>query len=250
MRRRTIIGLVGILTVLTVASSAWSSFAPSGPDPVVKEWPAWPYLSQCDGGLPFYAPEVFSGLTEAEKGTKPSEAALREVVGDTSRSSNWRLLAEDEDRAEFVQGRLSTGLAWVSVELRDGAWRYWQSGGCRPTSIVGSGPVVKWRLAEPEAASPNAVVRRIRVDLPPCNNGTPQYSQARPVFREWGRKLLMTIWVKPLSLPPGVLPGCTKLRRRPLKVTLPRRIKLSTLYDGSTYPPFPAVKPGVLATTS
>lgn len=251
MRRGIVIGVVGVLAALVATASTWAAFAPNGPDPVAKEWPAWPYLSQCEDGLPFYGPKVFSGPTEAERGSKPSEVALREFInhGDLPwlRSTrSWRTLAEDEDEAEFARGRLSGELEWASFRSEGGQWKFSSySSDCKPTSIIGKGRVVTWSLAEPEEPSSTAGVRRIKVHLGPgeCASGAPQNPRARFVFRQWGRKLLMTIWLKPLPpLPPDSGHTCLGLIEPPRKVTLPRKIKLSRLYDGSTYPPMPAIE--------
>lgn len=247
MGRRSTIAVMGVLVALATGAAAWAaSGPPSGPDPAVKEWPRWPYLTTCDYSLAFDPVSVFSGTTEAEKGTRPSEVALREALERDeipySRSdSNWRLLAEDEDEAEFVHGRLSGQLEWTSFQLEEGAWKMRRySSDCEPTSIVGRGPVVTWDLAEPKKS--NDLVRRIKIRLGPgdCNDGKPQNPRARVRFRKLGRKLLMTVWLKPVSPGPHTCPG---LIEPPLKVTLPRKIKLHRLWDGSTYPPRPAIKP-------
>ncbi len=248
MRRGPAILAVGVLAVLATAAAAWSASAPRGPDPAVEEWPAWPYSTQCELGLPFDPVTAFSGRAEAERGSRPSEVALREFLRRDSlrrdslvRSmSRWRLLAEDEDQAEFVHGPLSGKLEWLRFEREAEGWRFsGSSSDCDPTSIVGGGPVVTWTLAESILDS-NAALQKVAVDLGPgpCSGGSPQNPRARLVFRNWGRKLLMTVWLKPLPEGSYMCPGVFE---PPLKVTLPRKIKLSRLYDGSTYPPTPAI---------
>jgi len=199
--------------------------------------------------LPFEPVAVFSGNADAEDGSLPSEGGLREAIAHkeiyvSDAVSNWRLLAEDEDEAEFVHGRLAGTLAWASFKLTDGRWK--SSGGssdCEPTSIVGNGPVVTWSVAQPNGSTPSGVVRRLKVNLGPgpCSSGLPQNPRARLVFEKWGRKLLMTIWLKPL--PEGFY-DCIGISEPPLKVTLPRKIRLDHLFDGSTYPPRPAIPLG------
>jgi hypothetical protein len=249
MGRRSVIAVAAVLVALVSAAAAWAATAPpSGPDPVVEEWPAWPYLTQC-GGLPFYPVTVFSGNAEAELGTRPSEVALREALerGElpyVSSKSNWRLIAEDQDQAEFAHGRLAGRLEWVAFEFRDGKWQYQRSSSdCNPESILGEGRVVAWSLAEPELA-PSVPVRRIRIHLNggECSSGQPQNPRARLVFRKWGRKLLMSVWLEPL--PPGFY-TCQGIFEPPLKVTLPRKMRLHRLWDGGTYPPRPAIKPAL-----
>jgi hypothetical protein len=247
MGRRSIIAVVGVLVALASGAAAWAaSGPPSGPDPAVEEWPEWPYLTTCGYSLAFDPVAAFSGTTEAEKGSRPSEVALREAlerdeIPYNRSDTHWRLLAEDDDEAEFVHGRLSGWLEWVSFQLEEGAWKWRRSSSdCQPTSIVGRGPVVTWDLAE--SKKPNDVVRRIKIRLGPgeCDGGRPQNPRARLAFKKWGRKLLMTVWLKPL--PPGAY-TCPGLIEPPKMVTLPRKIKLHRLWDGSTYPPRPAIKP-------
>jgi hypothetical protein len=246
MWRGTAIVVAGVLAVLGAVGVAQSASAPVGPDPVVREWPAWPYLSHCEG-LPFYAPAAFSGRAEAEMGSLPSELALLEFIehGDLPwlrGTRHWRKVAEDEDQAEFARGSLSDELEWLSFQQEDGAWMFdGYASGCDPTSIVGEGWVFSWSLLDPKP--PNTAVRRIQIRLGsgPCSSGKPHTPRARLVFREWGRQLLLTVWVK--ALPPRRY-TCQGVKEPPLKVTLPRKIKLSKLFDGATYPPKPALKPG------
>jgi hypothetical protein len=245
MKRGIRIVVAGGLVALVAAVTAWAAAPPSGPDPAVKEWPAWPYLTSC-GYAQFYPVTAFSGNAEAELGSSPGEVALREALqrGEipyVRSTHHWRRIAEDETHAEFVHGRLAGHLEWARFEKSEGEWKY--TGGssdCDPTSIVGSGTVVTWSLAEP-GPGPKAVVRRIKVDLGPgpCNGGRPNNPRARITFREWGRKLLMTAWLKPL--PEGIY-SCPGVIEPPLKVTLPRKVKLSKLWDGATYPPRPAIE--------
>lgn len=235
---------MGFLAVLATAGVAWTA-VPSGPDPAVKEWPAWPYLSQCDYGSPFYAVNAFSGKAEAEKGSLPSQVALRNFLakGDLPwlrGTRHWRLVVETADRAEFSRGSLTGELEWLTFESDEGIWKWsGYSSDCEPTSIVGGGPVVTWSVADP-TVDPGTVARHIDVNLGPgpCASGKPKNPRARLVFKKWGRKLLMTIWLKPL--PEGAY-TCLGVVEPPLRVTLPRRMKLFRLYDGATYPPRPAV---------
>jgi hypothetical protein len=245
MRSGSVIVVVGVLAVLLTATAAWSAPGPNGPDPAVKEWPNWPYLTQCGEGLSFDPVAAFSGSANAERGSSPSEVALRDFIeqGDLPwlRSTrNWRHVASTEGQAEFSRGRLSGELEWLSFAQREGAWEFsGYSSHCHPVSKVGNGPAVGWDLAGNEL-KPKAELRRIQVSLSggPCSGGRPLGPRARVVFKGLGRKLLMTIWIKPFHGPrtcPGVF-------EPPLTVSLPRRIRLDRLFDGATYPPTPAIE--------
>jgi hypothetical protein len=236
--------LAGALALACIAPpSAFAASPPSGPDPAVLEWPRWPYQATC-GYLAFDPVSVFSGPTEAELGSSPPETALRAFLERREipwvKPRFWRLVAEDETTAEFVHGRLVRGLEWVAFELQDGKWKFVSySSNCHPTSIVGRGTVVTWDLA-PQEKPLRKWVRRVRVNLGPgnCSGGRSQNKRARPVFQPLGNKLLMTIRLTPL--PPGVY-TCPGLVEPPLTVRLPRRMRLSRLLDGGTYPPRPAL---------
>jgi hypothetical protein len=240
-----------VLAMGTLAAGIGSSVArtgssgpPSGPDPAVVEWPAWPYETAC-GGQPFDPVAVFSGPTEAELGSGAPEAALREFLQKRpfpwTKPHFWRLVAASETTAEFVRGRLASQLEWVSFELKDGQWRegpYWSD--CEPTSIAGNGPVVTWSLAPRKRPFPKWV-RRVRVNLGPgqCSGGLRQNPRARVTFKPLGKKLLMIVWLKPL--PPGNY-TCPGVLEPPLMVRLPHKVRLSRLFDGATYPPTPVLE--------
>lgn len=197
--------------------------------------------------IPFYAVTAFSGKAEAERGSLPPQIALREFLAKSDLSwlkgtRHWRPVVETEDRAEFSRGPLTGELEWLTFDLEEGNWKWsGYSSDCEPTSIVGRGPVVTWSVAD-SSLGPGTAVRHIDVNLGPgpCASGKPQNPRARLVFKKWGRKLLMTIWLKPL--PEGVY-TCLGVIEPPLRVALPRKVKLFRLYDGATYPPRPAVSP-------
>jgi hypothetical protein len=80
-------------------------------------------------------------------------------------------------------------------------------------------------------------MRRIWVDLGPgpCSSGMGQNARARkPVFRQLGRRLLVTILLEPL--PPG-FHTCEGIVEPPLRVRLPGRLGSRKLFDGGTFPP-------------
>jgi hypothetical protein len=223
---------------LFVFAPAAAALTPRGPDPAVRQWPAWPYQTTC-GSLAFDPVVAFSGPTEAELGSLPSEIALRGFLRAPTmpsiHTSSWRLVAESEDTAEFAYGRLSTRVEWLSFKLIDGAWRYsGYASGCRPQSIVRRGPVVTWALAGNQTLTPKT--RRVRVNLAggPCSGGRSQNDHAHPLFRSVGGKLLMTIWLDPVGPGPHT---CQGLVEPSLIVKLHGRLGDRELFDGGTYPP-------------
>jgi hypothetical protein len=96
-----------------------------------------------------------------------------------------------------------------------------------------------WRIDGSQTLGPGT--RRIKVDLSPpyrgCDGGRSLDAAARrPEFRQYGKRLVMTIWLEPL--PPGVY-TCQELEEPPLVVRLPGRLGDRRLFDGHTYPPRP-----------
>jgi hypothetical protein len=240
---------VGLLAALLSAGNP-AHAGTAGSDPVVKEWPSWPYLTACHG-LPFNPAEAFSSPTGVENGSRPSEVALREYLREMESwpyrlvpPSNWRLLAETSERAEFASGRLSEpgGPSVISVDYEDGVWKIGAlSSGCTPESIVGGIRAITWRLAADQKAL-RRDTRTIEIDLGPgpFASGKSQNARAmKPVFRQMGRKLLMIMRLRPL--PPGHY-TCEGIADPPLRVRLPGRLAKRKLYDGGTYPPADVVE--------
>lgn len=234
--------LVAVLCLLS-AGPASANSGPSGPDPLVAKWPAWPYPVSC-GFVPFDPVTVFSGPTEAELGTQPSAVALRAFLhsGDFPGlpTQDWRLLAENATHAEFVRGRLAAELTWLSFEQSDGAWKWISySSDCDPISIMGRGPVINWTLAYEQQPPLRGNITSIEVNLSggPCDGGRSLNRHAHPVFRTLGRKLLLTVWIDPI--PPGNY-TCPALIEPPFRVRLPSRLGNRHLFEGGTYPPLSA----------
>ena len=242
IRRGIALGL--LLAVMGSGALARADGA-SGPDPVVQEWPYWPYPTTC-GVLSFDPVAAFSSSTGAEYGSRPSEIALRAYLEEMERYAyptvpryDWRLLAENERSAEFASGRMAEpgGPSVVRVSEKDGVWKYsGSSSGCQPTSIVDGTAATTWRLARDQKALRKGT-RTIRVDLgpSPCSGGRSQNARAmKPLFWKLGRKLFMVLRLRPL--PPGPH-TCLGVVEPPLKVRLPARLGKRKLFDGGTYPP-------------
>jgi hypothetical protein len=234
---------VALLVVLSAgtASAGVSIIYPKGPDPAVSEWPHWPYPVSC-GGLPFDPVAAFGGPTEAEKGTGGPEQALARYleVAATEASiskSYWRLVAADETRVEFAEGRLEQGAAWLRFQLSGGAWKpVGTLDFCVPRTIREGSESAQWGIDGSQTLGPNT--RRVKVNLSAgdgCDGGRSLDAAAeRPEFRQFGKRLVMTIWLEPL--PPGIY-TCQKLVEPPLVVKLPGRLGDRRLFDGRTYPP-------------
>jgi hypothetical protein len=223
---------------MLMAAPPASASRANGPDPAVAEWSNWPYQATC-GVAPFDPVSVFSSETGAERGSRPAEQALARFVRSEPLplmgKHDWRLLGESTTSAEFVRGRLSRQLNWLLFEQIGGEWKFQSySSDCTPSSIVDDHPAVAWSLAR-EQKRLTARTRSVKVNLGPgpCSGGRSQNAHAHPVFRQLGRRLLMSIWLDPL--PPGNY-TCVGLIEPPLVVRLPSRLGNRVLYDGGRFP--------------
>lgn len=237
--------LVAVLLALVAACGTAQAEPAPNPDPMLKEWPHWPYPTTCHG-LAFDPVVAFGGPTGVELGSRPSEVALREFLHETQSwaqpfgpLSGWRLLAETEGQVEFASGRLSRGggPSVMSFDYENGEWKPSTfSSGCQPTSIVGGLHAITWSLAADQKALRKGT-SAIWIDLGPgpCASGRSQNARAlKPVFRSIGKNLLMVMRLRPL--PPGYY-TCQGILDPPMKVKLPGRLGKRRLYDGGTYPP-------------
>lgn len=241
--RRGTVALLALALLGALAGAAGAVTA-TGPDPVVNAWPEWPYPTTC-GSLPFDPVETFSGPTRAERGSRPSEVALRRFLRKDRWAReylprrHWRLLAENRRLAEFASGRLSSpyGPSIVSFLRRKGRWKLsGLSDGCTPTSIVDGEAAISWTL-DPRRPLPGPESHEIWIELGPgpCSSGKSQNDRARkPLVWQAGDKLLMLMRLRPL--PPGGY-TCLGIVEPPLKVQLPSPLSGLRLYDGGTYPP-------------
>lgn len=234
---------VTILLSLLSGIAAATEPVPAGSDPAVRQWPHWPYQSVCYGP-PFDPVTVFSGPAVAEFGSTSAETALRETIRSKVPlplpENGWRLASESESNGVFVNGRLSSPYPiWASFERDAQGWKLIGTGSCTPQTVIQGLVAVTWELAEGQSLGKNA--RRMLVDLGsgPCDGGASQNARARkPVFRQLGKRLLMTMTLKPVSPGVHICPGVTE---PPLTVALPGRLGRRELFDGGTYPPRPAV---------
>jgi hypothetical protein len=210
-----------------------------GPDPAVTEWPEWPHRVSCYG-LSFDPVAAFSGRTNAERGSKPSERALRRFLSRGSlswvRKKSWRLVVERNGFAEFASGRLAGELEWMYFRRHNGAWK-WEgyTSDCDPSSLRRGIQAITWEVAEGQKLTPETTSIEVNLGPGECSGGRGQNDRVqKPEFREQQGKLLMTLWLRPL--PPGGY-TCVGLIEPPLKIELPEPLGDRELRDGGTYPP-------------
>src|SRR5690349_20355699 len=104
--------IVGAIATALLAAPISSAGRPvPGPDPLLREWPGWPYRATC-GYMGFDPVQVFSGFAAAEGGDGAPETALREMLARDFPfrlpDRGWRLAARRNGRALFLHGRLGT----------------------------------------------------------------------------------------------------------------------------------------------
>lgn len=247
MRHKALLTFLTCLVLLAGgASAATTQPKIGGPDPATREWTEWPHPVACHG-LAFDPVAAFSGPTGAERGSRPSERALRRFLARDILSwvpkRNWRLVAEAHGRAEFAAGRLRKGLEWMSFQRVKGRWK-WQgySGGCLPSTLRRDQPAITWDLAEDQPQL-TPQTRQVEVHLGPgeCNDGRSQNDRLqKPEFREQNGKLIMTLWLRPVG--PG-FHTCVGVVEPPAVIELPEPLGERELLDGGTYPPRPAAEP-------
>jgi hypothetical protein len=234
------------LGTTAIAVAAGPVAGGGGPDPAVKRWPGWTQPVACGYGAPFDALQVFSGPTDAERGTSPPEVALRRFLAkgliSWAPKKNWRLLTQSATQAEFGSGRLSRGFIEVfNFERVKGKWKWWGSGGCQPRVVRNGETAITWSLNPDQHLT--ASTRVIEVNLGPgeCNDGRPQSTRLeKPEFREENGDLLMALWLHPVGPGPH---NCAGLVEPPTKITLPEPLGDRNLYDGGVFPPWPADQP-------
>lgn len=224
-------------TMIVVAAGTSQAAGPSsGSDPVVDEWPQWPYGAGCYGP-PFDPVTVFSRPATAELGSRPTEVALRAVIHEPQfawlgfAQHNWRFVSETEDEAVFVND-----FSWIRLERDGETWKLAGNGGCVPHTTIHGLEAVPWTLSTMHRG-PGKTTKYVWVDLGPgpCASGMSQNARARkPIFRQFGKRLVMTILLEPL--PPGHY-TCQGILDPALRVKLPGQLGKRRLFDGGTFPP-------------
>lgn len=231
---------VAIVAVAVGTASGFAVTYANGPDPAVSRWPSWPYPTGCLGAS-FDPVAVFGGATEAEMGAGGPEQALRRYLEERLYpqlpSKYWRLVASGDGSASFASGRLEQGLFWLTtVEDTAGQWAVAGSPEeCRVRSVRDGEAAIDWSLPKDESLRSGS--RRIAVKLHSlggCDGGRSHNKAAEPQFRQLGRKLVLTIWLKPL--PPGPK-TCEARLEGPLVLRLPQPLGERQLWDGGSFPP-------------
>lgn len=252
MRARSIIlaALAALASAAVPALSVGSGPAPR-PDPVVKEWPGWPYRANC-GQMSFDPIEVFSGPAAAERGGLPSERALRRMLARDFPfplpDHGWRLAAQRRGKALFLHGHpgaeMDTAGQLDSFELwrRRGHWEMNSfSGPCRPFSVRRGRYATTWFLAKGQPALDADTTRiRITVGAIPCIRGEDVNSRAEPVFDEIAGKLVLTVFMRPWRHQASLYCEEDLPLDPPLVLDLPGALGVRGLYSGALFPPAPA----------
>lgn len=229
--------------LLLAPQAAGLTRTPPGPDPAVQRWPSWPFPTTF-GDSVFDPVAVFSGPVGVELGLRPQEIALREILQrpapgpDYRERSGWRLVSESPGFAEYVWGRLPN-VDTVEIQESNGVWIGGGSTfGGRPESRIRGGYSANWELAQ-QALRPNTGVIRVILRGGPCASGMSLNDRAKkPIFRQFGRKLLVGIGIKaPPPLPPGYRYNCKGVIEPPMSIRLPGRLGNRILFDAHTYPP-------------
>lgn len=236
--------LIAAIVALALAANAGSAAAgtgivhPSGPDPVLSEWPSWPYPVGC-GQATFDPSTGFGGPTEAEIGAGAPEIALRRYLAEGVYAQTpqhyWRLANLTPTRADFASGLLSLGPYFLSFELEAGEWKVTgEPQTCTPRSLREGRTALSWRLAAGQGIGPRTTRIRVVLSGGNCHGKTPLAELIEPPqFSGADRRLAMTIWLAPRTHP-GT---CPRAVERPLVVKLPGRLGARRLFDGQTYPP-------------
>lgn len=248
--RRLLVVVTGALAALAIAVPGFAAGGRAGSDPVVAEWPHWPYRVSCGLGLAFDPNTTFSGPADAERGKLPAERALRRLTTKGYLSwapdRGWRLGRETGNAAIFLRGHpgaeMESGEELERLELhrRRGDWRMVGYDSWCPLFSVRRGSTAQpWFLADGQP-DPTPATRRIRVDVGPgyCD-GKAAAEAEKPVFRGLRGKLVLTIWLRRVRVGRGV--ACDPPAHEPaLLVRLPGRLGHRELLDGGVYPPRPA----------
>lgn len=252
---RILLLFAGVLAVVAPAahSSAAGDRAGQGmvaADPVVAEWPDWPYRAACRG-ISFDPNRVFAEVPDAGLGAGPLDRALRHAVrlfSTTAPRRGWRLARRAHGRAGFVHGHpgaeLESGneLQYVELRRRGGRWRaegYDQK--CWLWTMRAGRSADTWFLA-PGQPPLGPGTRRIRV-ISGAHCSSKERRPAivgRPRFDRFGDRLTMTLWLRHRG--GGANEVCDPRLRHfpPFEIELPHRLGQLRLFDGGEYPPQPA----------
>jgi hypothetical protein len=226
--------------------------ASSGADPVIHDWPGWPYRVSCLTGS-FDPIATFSAPARAERGGQGSARSLRRFLKTGLLPwlprHDWRLAVEKPRELQFLHGHPGAGLEsgdeleWLRLRRSRGRWRMVNYSSWCPLISVEKGEwATTWFLAEnqPEL-TPDTQRINVYVGVRCSKNDNPAALAEAPQFHEISGKLVMTIWLRPDPSPSdgiceeGLGPGPS------LTVELPEPLGDRELVDGGTFPPTPAM---------
>jgi hypothetical protein len=250
MKRKAIAALVASLLLAPVA------WAKTGADPVVREWPQWPYRASCGVGA-FDPNSTFATPARAERGQRRSARVLRRFLKDGLipwlPRNNWRLAVDKPRELQFIHGHpgaeVESGkeLQWLRLRRKRGRWRMPDSSGpCYLSSVLASVAqgrwATSWFLADDQPQL-TPETRQIKVYVgAPCSieEEGPAALAKPPQFTEISGKLVMAIWLRSgrfherTVCDEGLVPGPA------MSVELPEPLGDRELVDGGVFPPNPA----------
>jgi len=222
-----------------------------GPDPVLREWPDWPYGATC-GFMGFSPVRAFSGFANAERGAGGAEKALRKMLARDFPfhlpEHGWRLGAKRNGRALFLHGKLGAEfesrdqLEYFELERRGGRWRMRTFGSyCNMFTTAPGRQSSGWWLAPKQPPlSPNT--KRLHVITGARCSRKEKAPRVTPEFVEISGKLVMTLWLEYDQSGTGSFEICDpRLGPWPaVTIDLPEALGDRELYDGGFFPPVPA----------
>jgi hypothetical protein len=244
--------LIAVCATALLGAAGFFAFAAGpggGASSVLDEWSNWPGKVSC--GIPFEPLTAFARPADAETGRRGSEIALRRYFVKTRHyatrfpAHEWRVLAESSRYAEFGRGEIASGSIEVMRFARGAKGWHWVGYGsfCRPATIRRGREAITWTLARGQHLGPST--RSVKVELGPGGPcGSRKHLLEHPIFRTEDGALLMTLFLRPVPPPPpGTYEACGELIEPPVKLKLPGELGGRHLYDGGTFPPWPAGKP-------
>lgn len=259
VRPTTLLALAGVAALsasiavaLLFAGRSPARYAAPGPDPVLRDWPGWPYRATC-GYMGFDPVRVFSGPAEAERGDGAPESALRRLLGEERPfpldRQGWRLAARRNGRALFLHGRLGAEfetpdqLEAYELDRSEGSWQMRTfSGFCNMFTTAPGRQSSGWWLA-PKQPSLEPDTRRLHVITGARCSKRERPPRVTPEFVEIGAKLVMTLWLQYDPRPArGIAEICDPWLKPwpPTTIDLPEPLGDRQLYDGGFFPPVAA----------
>ena len=194
-------------------------------------------LLTCAG--PPFDRDVFDRPTNAEAGTSPEAAALREILEDGRLTSGagWRELGRSDDQVAFGRGEPPV-LEYVVLRRQGDGWKFTQSGdGCVVSPHRPSFETARWGL-DPEHDGPTEESTELHVIVNDhsCSSGVgPDKRLQDPIVEVDDEQLVVTFYSRTAAGDQSC-PSHPPVKR---KVELGTKLGRRTLRDGGIYPPQP-----------